>query len=314
MNGVVDNKDSRVMGSNPCAEITLENKELCNIVETYPARHDSYQDYLRTVKIAYLYNKTITLTNTHWPETNQVMLKNRRLGISQSGIVQAINRFGLSTMMKWNNDSYGYLEALDAKYSDWLCIPRSKKLTTVKPSGSVSLLNGSTPGIHFPESEYYVRRIRFSHTSDMLPTLIAAGHHVEPCVYSPNTMVVSFPVHEEYFQRGKQEVTLWEQMELAAKYQETWADNSVSITVTFKNHEAPDIERVLEHYENRLKCVSFLRYIDTGYQQAPYEPISVEQYNILSAGVVPVQRFGDLSQGGVGEKYCDGDKCEISFS
>jgi ribonucleotide reductase alpha subunit len=238
------------------------------------------------------------------------MLKNRRLGISQSGIVQAINKFGLSTMLYWNDKAYNYLESLDAKYSDWLCIPRSKKLTTVKPAGTVSLLNGSTPGIHFPEDEYYIRRIRFDENNPMLESLIASGYPVEKDYYSPNTMTVSFPVHEENFSRGKREITLWEQMELAAKWQETWSDNSVSITVTFKENEAQDIERVLEHYESKLKCVSFLKYAETGYVQAPYEPITKELYEVMSANITPLSRIVSTIQG-VGEKFCDGDKCMI---
>ena len=84
--------DLKVMGFNPCVEQQLEDGELCCLVETYPAKHDSYEDYLRTLKIAYLYGKTVTLANTHWPETNALMLKNRRIGLSQTGVVQAFNK------------------------------------------------------------------------------------------------------------------------------------------------------------------------------------------------------------------------------
>jgi ribonucleoside-triphosphate reductase len=82
---------------------------------------------------------------------------------------------------------------LDAEYSDWLCIPKSVRMTSIKPSGTVSLLNGSTPGIHYPEDEYYIRRIRFAADSDMLPALEEAGYKIEPDHYSPNTMCVEFP-------------------------------------------------------------------------------------------------------------------------
>ena len=67
-------KDRRVKGGNPCLEQSLESYELCCLVETFPARHKSLEEYLRTLKFAYLYAKTVTLRMTHWPETNRVML------------------------------------------------------------------------------------------------------------------------------------------------------------------------------------------------------------------------------------------------
>ena len=302
--------DKNVMGFNPCVEQQLEDAELCCLVETFPAKHETYEDYLETLKIAYLYGKTVTLANTHWAETNAKMLKNRRIGLSQSGVVQAFNKFGRRELLQWCDNAYEHVKELDAEYSDWLCIPKSVRMTSIKPSGTVSLLNGSTPGIHYPEDEYYIRRIRFAADSDMLPALATAGYVIEPDHYSPNTMCVEFPVHEEHFVKGKREITMWEQLEIAAQYQHYWADNSVSITVTFKPEEAADIKTALEMYETRLKAVSFLRYEETGYVQAPYEPITREQYEQMSKGITPVQRFS-TEEGGAGTKFCDSTHCEI---
>lgn len=302
--------DKNVMGFNPCVEQQLEDAELCCLVETFPAKHDTYEDYLATLKIAYLYGKTVTLANTHWAETNAKMLKNRRIGLSQSGVVQAFNKFGRRQMLNWCDNAYEHVRELDKQYSDWLCIPQSVRMTSIKPSGTVSLLNGSTPGIHYPEDEYYIRRIRFAADSEMLNVLREAGYKVEPDEYSPNTMCVEFPVHEEHFKKGKRELTMWEQLEIAAQYQHYWADNSVSITVTFKSHEAGDIKTALEMYETRLKAVSFLRYEETGYVQAPYEPITREQYEEMVQGITPIQRFS-TEEAGEGTKFCDGDSCII---
>lgn len=302
--------DQNVMGFNPCVEQQLEDAELCCLVETFPTKHDDYEDYLATLKIAYLYGKTVTLANTHWPETNAKMLKNRRIGLSQSGVVQAFNKLGRRTVLQWCDNAYNYVRELDKQYSDWLCIPQSVRMTSIKPSGTVSLLNGSTPGIHYPEDEYYIRRIRFGSDSDMLPALRAAGYKIEKDHYSPNTMCVEFPVHEEHFQKGKREISMWEQLEIAAQYQHYWADNSVSITVTFKPEEAGDIKTALEMYESRLKAVSFLRYEETGYVQAPYEPITREQYEEMSKNITPVHRF-TTEEGGAGTKFCDSDHCEL---
>jgi len=302
--------DINVAGFNPCVEQQLEDAELCCLVETFPAKHEDYEDYAKTLKIAYLYGKTITLSNTHWPETNAKMLKNRRIGLSQSGVVQAFNKFGRRELYKWCNAAYKYIKELDDEYSNWLCIPKSVRMTSIKPSGTVSLLNGSTPGIHFPESEYYIRRIRFGTDSQLLDKLSEAGYNIEVDKYSPNTMCVEFPVHEPYFKKSKKDISIWEQLEIAAQYQYYWADNSVSITVTFKPEEAKDIKSALEMYEARLKAVSFLRYEETGYEQAPYEPITKKQFDEMTAKITPVQRF-DTDEGGAGSKFCTNDYCEI---
>ena len=301
--------DINVAGFNPCVEQQLEDAELCCLVETFPAMHDNLEDYLRTLKIAYLYGKTITLSNTHWPETNAKMLKNRRIGLSQSGVVQAFNKHGRRQMYEWCDQGYEFVRGLDEEYSNWLCIPKSIRTTSIKPSGTVSLLNGSTPGIHFPESEYYIRRIRFSHTSQVLQKLKATGYHIEEDAYSPNTMVVDFPVHEPYFTKSKKDVTMWEQLEIAAQYQHYWADNSVSVTVTFNESEAPQLKAALEMYETRLKAVSFLKYSETGYKQAPYEAITKEKYEKMIKKIKPLQRMD--TDGGSGTKFCTNDTCEI---
>jgi len=301
--------DVNVAGFNPCVEQQLEDAELCCLCETFPAKHDDLEDYLKTLKIAYLYGKTITLSNTHWPETNAKMLKNRRIGLSQSGVVQAFNKHGRRTMYEWCDKAYAYVQELDEEYSNWLCIPKSVRMTSIKPSGTVSLLNGSTPGIHFPESEYYIRRIRFSRDSKVLERLKEAGYNVEEDAYTPNTDVVEFPIHEPYFTKGKKSVSMWEQLEIAAQYQHYWADNSVSVTVTFNEEEAAQIKDALEMYETRLKAVSFLKYEETGYKQAPYEPISQKQYEEMSKKITPIQRID--SGEAQGTKFCDGESCII---
>ena len=130
-----NNVDHRVAGTNPCAEIALESFECCNLVETFPAHHDSFEDYQRTLKMAYLYSKTVTLVPCHNPRTNAVMMRNRRIGCSMSGIQQAKQKLGRHEFLVWCDEGYRYIQDLDKLYSEWLCIPRSVKTTTTKPSG-----------------------------------------------------------------------------------------------------------------------------------------------------------------------------------
>jgi len=307
-----DYKDKKAAGVNPCGEQTLESFELCCLVETFPSRHDSYEEFQETLKYAYLYSKSVTLVNTHWQETNAVMLKNRRMGVSQTGIIEAFVKNGRRTMLDWCEKGYNYLQNLDEQYSGWLCIPRSIKITTVKPSGTVSLLPGVPPGIHYPHSEYYIRRIRISKNSDLIELIKKAGYFVEDDSYSPNTVVVEFPVHERFFERSKNEVSIWEQAENAADYQKYWSDNQVSITITFQPEEADQIKHVLECFEDKLKSASFLPIKEHGYKQAPYEEITKERFEEMTSKVKPLF-LDETKDRAIGEKFCDSDRCEIAF-
>lgn len=301
--------DSKVAGTNPCAEQSLESYEICNLVETFPSLHDSFEEYKRTLKFAYLYAKTVTLVPTHNERTNAIMLRNRRIGLSQSGIIESFEKHGRRTHLQWCDDGYQYVCDLDRIYSQWLCVPESIKKTTVKPSGTVSLLPGVTPGIHYPHSQYYLRAIRLDKTSALIEPLRKARYHIEESAYGDNTYVVYFPVQHTAFRRAKRDVSLWEQVENVAQMQYYWADNQVSATVTFKAEEAKDIPRILELYETRLKSISFLPLEDHRYAQAPYQEISEEMYRHAVSRLQPVD-FGALNTEEAPDMFCDGERCE----
>lgn len=320
MNDAPDTKDKYVMGLNPCGEIPLESGELCNLVETFPSRHDTFEEFKETLKYAYLYAKTVTLIPTHVPETNAVMMKNRRIGISQSGIIDAFVKHGRRTMMQWNDTGYKYLRELDELYSNWLCIPRSNRITTTKPSGTTALLPGVSAGIHYPHAQYYIRRIRIASNSPLAAPLMEAGYPWEFSAYGMDeeekkkTLVFSFPIFEKYFEKGKDEVSIWEQVKNAVDYQRWWSDNSVSITVTFKPSEKKDIPLVLEAYEDSLKAVSFLPMEDGGgYAQLPYETITKELYEELAAEIKHKPDFSALTAAleAAGERYCSNEGCAV---
>jgi intein/homing endonuclease len=305
--------DNKIGGCNPCAEIGLESYEMCNLVELFPSRHASYEEFERTIKFAYLYAKTVSLIPTHNMRTNSVMLRNRRIGLSQSGIVQSFARHGRRAHFEWCDKGYGYVTRLDKMYSEWLCVPKSIKKTTVKPAGTTSLLPGVTPGIHHEHAAYYFRTIRVAKSSPLVEQHRIAGYRVEDDIYdkASNTAVIYFPIKAQFFERGKDEVSMWEQLENTAQMQKYWSDNSVSVTVTFKKNEAKDIAGALELYENRLKTVSFLPLEDHGYEQAPYITIDAAEYE----KAMSIIAAADLSKIGHDEestpRYCDNDKCDV---
>jgi len=302
--------DAKVSGTNPCAEQSLESYEICNLVETFPSRHETLEEYKRTLKYAYLYAKTVTLVPTHNERTNAIMLRNRRIGLSQSGIVESFEKHGRRTHFNWCDEGYKYVCNLDRIYAQWLCVPESIKKTSIKPSGTVSLLPGVTPGIHYAHSEYYLRAMRIDKTSKLIEPLRKAGYHIEESVYGDNTWVVYFPVRTDNFERSKNDVSVWEQVENVAQMQYYWADNQVSATITFKSEEAADIPRILELYETRLKSISFLPMVDHSYAQAPYQEISKEMYEHAVARLAPVD-FSHMYTDEAQDLYCDGDKCEL---
>lgn len=306
-----NNKDQRVMGSNPCSEQSLESYELCCLVESFPAHHETLEDYLHTLKYAFLYAKTVTLVPTHDIRTNAVMMRNKRIGCSMSGIIQAITKIGRREFLQWCDNGYKRLKELDTIYSEWLCVAESRKITSVKPSGTVSLLCGATPGIHHPHSEYYIRNIRVQDGSPLVQAARDAGYPVEEDSYGTRSWVVSFPVKERMFTKGKSGVTIWEQFSNAAALQKWWADNQVSVTVTFTKEEADDIQTCLEVYEDQLKSVSLLPLNDHGYVQAPYIEISKEKYEELIGNITEINLNNAKHE--ITEKFCDGDSCTISY-
>ncbi len=311
MKDVADWRDKDVEGGNPCLEQSLHHLELCNLVETFPAKHDTLEEYLDTLKIAYLYAKTVTLVPTHWQKTNVVMTKNRRIGLSQSGITRAFAKHGRRQMLQWCDKGYEFVQGLDVQYSNWLGVPRSIKTTSVKPSGTVSLLAEEPPGIHYPHAKYYIRRVRVGIHSNLWKIARDAGYHVEPAVGQENsTMVVSFPVEEKNFIKSKDNVSIWEQVANAVAYQRYWADNQVSITVTFNEDEKDSIKHTLELFEDSLKGISFLPLDDHGYQQAPYETITKERFEDMSSSLRPMN-FDLVHESSEAPKFCDSDKCEI---
>ena len=284
-------KDRRVKGGNPCLEQSLESYELCCLVETFPAPHNSLEEYKRTLKFAYLYAKTVTLRMTHWPETNRVMLRNRRIGCSVSGVADFLGKHSLDELRIWLDEGYQTVQKWDEVYSNWFCIPRSIKTTSVKPSGTVSLLAGSTPGMHFPESRIYIRRMRMSKNDPLAKPLLAAGYSVVPAIGQEDTTVVAeIPIKLPEGVRVQSEVSMFEQLSLAAFMQRYWADNQVSCTVTFDPvTEGPHIAQMLQYFQYQLKGVSLFPKQDYGrFPQLPYEAISEEVYEQMTKDVKPI--------------------------
>ena len=261
----MDWKDILVKGSNPCGEMSLESREMCNLVELFIQHHTNLDDFLETVRYAFLYAKTVTLYPSHWEETNQVMMRNRRIGTGISGVAQYLAEHSLNEFKIWLETAYDQIQILDKEFSKFFCIPLSIKTTTIKPSGTVSLIAGATAGMHYPIAQTYLRRVTLPINSPFVSMLKEANYVIVPSVYNPATsVVVEVPMTFEKNVRVQSDVTMWEQLNLAAFLQEHWSDNQVSATITFdKAREGPQIAQALDQYQYRLKGISFLPSTDT---------------------------------------------------
>lgn len=309
------------IGGNPCMEQPLADKESCNLVEVYMNNHTDLYDYLRTLKFAYLYGKTMTLTYDWISDdaARQIMQQNRRIGLSNTGIAQFLAKEGIKTLIEWFDTGYEYVRHYDKRYSTWFNINESIRVTTVKPSGTVSLLAGSTPGIHHPISDYYIRRIRIQNDTPLLKILKNCGLYTEPDAYSDNTTVVEFPIHVGDGIKAEKDLNIWYQFSLASIVQEHWADNAVSITVKINTEKTTedDIIMALDTYQYKLKGVSLLPETPEGaYVQMPYETITKERYEEIMQYIdlTPLDNLSKAmdSRNKEYEMYCTADGvCQI---
>jgi len=277
--------DPLVEGTNPCAEANLEDKEPCDLTETMVSRIKSLDDWITGQRLLYRVAKTVLQLPFLDPKTREVVARNQRIGMGVTGIRGA----------RWTDDEYRavYAEcrAEDRRYSREIGANESIKLTTVKPGGTLPLLPGVDPGVHAgpANSEYYLRRISVATGHPLIEAARAAGYYVESKRDSnqqidSRTMVVSFPVSGGSVHGGA-----IEQLRVHRRMQEVWSDQSVSVTVTFRQEEVPAIKAYLaEHYRDTIKTVSFMRDYGHGFTQTPYEPISRDLHRHLSAGVKPI--------------------------
>lgn len=297
-----------------CAEQSLESFECCTLVETFISRAKGQAQYLRALKFAYLYAKTVTLMTTPWPETNAIMLRNRRIGTGMSGIADFYDEHGESELVKWQNAGYAEIQRLDKQYSEWLGIRESIKTSTVKPSGTVSLLAGVSPGVHWqPGQKHYYRLMRVGINDPLVVAAQRAGYRVEPSVTDPgHTMVIYFPMIRET-SRGEHDVSLLEKLNLAILTQKFWSDNAVSVTLSYHESERDQIGPVLKLARGNLKSVSFLPLAEGTYEQMPYTATTCEaiEADTMTHFPMDLEYLYRNGQDAIGEKFCTTDTCEL---
>jgi ribonucleoside-triphosphate reductase (thioredoxin) len=287
--------DPLVEGCNPCGEQTLESWETCCLSEVFLPNVESLEEFLDILELLYRINKHSLKLPAHQLRTQKVVHKNMRMGIGITGQLQASKE-----QLSWLSEGYEYLREFDRQYSEEQGFPPSIKLTTVKPSGTLSLLPGVTPGAHPGYAQYMYRRIRISSENPLIETCRKHGY---PTEYQRNldgtedmgTIVVTFPFAYPEGTVLAKDMTAIDQLENIRWLQKNWSDNSVSCTVYYKKEEIPEIRKYLEkYYKDNFKSLSFLLHQDHGFQQAPYEEVTKEQYEELVSKTQLITRIENL--------------------
>lgn len=304
--------DPNVQIYNPCAEQSLGNYETCCLSEVYLPNIESFEELLDVLKYTYRVNKHSLALNCSLKETEEIVHKNMRMGIGMTGILQASEE-----QRSWLKEAYGFLRDYDKHYSREKGFPESIKLTTVKPSGTLSLLAGVTPGVHpNPAGPYYYRRVRMASDSPLIDLCKQSGYSVEPAIefdnsLSKTTLVVTFPCKIGNHVPVESNYTYKEQLDMVRRMQKEWSDNSVSCTVYYKKEDLEDIKKYLkDHFSNEIKTVSFLLSQGHGFKQAPYETITKEQYEKDIVNIKPITSIS-ISENAFDLEECGTGVCPI---
>ena len=272
--------DPDVMGYNPCAEQSLASFETCCLAEVFLPNVTSYNEFVDICKLLYRVNKHSLALTCHQKDTEAIVNKNMRMGIGVTGVLQATKE-----QRGWLEKAYGDLRRFDEIYSFQKGFPISIKLTTCKPSGTLSLLPGVTPGIHPGYAQYMIRRIRISADHSLVNVCREHGYDVEfqrnfDGSEDHSTVVVSFPFSYPEGTKLAAEMTAIDQLKEVKKLQKEWSDNSVSCTVYYRKEELPEIKKYLaKNYKDNHKSLSFLLHSEHGFAQAPYEEITKELFD-----------------------------------
>lgn len=295
------------------AEQSLENFETCCLAEVFLPNISSKGELMEVCRLLYKVNKHSLALPCHAKETEEVVHRNMRMGIGITGYLTATEE-----QRSWLKETYEFLREFDNYYSDLKGFPRSIKLTTVKPSGTLSLLAGVSSGGHPAFAPYFLRRVRIASDSPLVEACRKNGYDME---YVRNfdgtedhrTVVVEFPCKSPEHAVFAKNVSAIDQLEYVKKLQTEWSDNAVSVTVYYRHEELQNIKEWLsDNYDNSLKSVSFLLHSEHGFDQAPLEEISKQEYEEKKSRCRPfvsvAMKEDDISSDQIG---CEAGVCPI---
>ena len=315
--------DNYEFGTNPCSEIILRPYQFCNLTEVVVRATDNIEDLERKVKYATILG-TIQSSLTRFPYLRKIWKTNteeeRLLGVSLTGIMD--NPL-MTSKNKGLEKTLDHLrEVAVSTNSTWaglLGIPKSTSITCVKPSGTVSQLVDSASGIHARHSDFYIRTVRGDNKDPLTQFMKDQKIPSEPCVIKPDgTTVFSFPIMSPKGSVVTSDMSAIEQLETWLTYQRHWCEHKPSVTINVKKDEWFEVGAFVYKHFDEMSGVSFLPYNEHTYQQAPYQEIDKDQYNMLLSEMPDEIDWSKLSEYekedntvAMQTMACSGDVCEI---
>ena len=310
-------------GTNPCSEIILRSREMCNLSEVVVRTDDTEDTLLEKVKLATILGTfQSTLTNFKYvsKDWKKNCIEERLLGVSLTGIMDN----------KWTAGKLPGLDVLlenlkkmsvdtNKEWSEKLKINQSTAITCVKPSGTVSQLVDSASGIHARHNPYYIRTVRGDKKDPLTKMMVEQGFPAEDDVMKPNdTTVFSFPIKCSPDAVFRQDLTAIEQLELWKTYQVHWCEHKPSVTISVKEEEWIEVGAWVYKNFDLMSGVSFLPYSEHTYKQAPYQDCNEKEYKDLMNKMPTNVDWNKLSEYeksdmtvGSQELACSAGSCEI---
>ncbi|GAB4818110.1 hypothetical protein N2152v2_005156 [Parachlorella kessleri] len=287
-------EDAEILGLNPCSEQPLANRQICQLAEIMLPRIESLAELLQAGRLLYRMCKH-TLQLQCFESTSQAVVQRKQhMGVSVSGYLSATEQ-----QKSWLPRLYKELWRYDKEYSAQLGSPPCRKLTTVKPSGTLSSLcnPAMTHGWHPAHFHQGIRRVRFSSSNPLVAVCAAHGYPVEHAQRLdgstvPTCSIVSFPLEYPATAKLARDMTAVEQLEVVRRLQTEYSDNAVSSTVLFYPKELPAVIDWLQaNYSTCLKTISFLqRGEQDWWPQMPFQELPRQDFETFKAAVTPLAR------------------------
>lgn len=307
-------------GGNPCLEILLKSMQFCNLSEVIIRENDDFNILKRKIELATILG-TFQSTLTNFRYLRSAWKKNceeeRLLGVSLTGIMDnKLTSTPSNELQLLLTELKQIVIDTNKKWAALLNINPSVASTAVKPSGTVSQLVNSSSGIHPRYSKHYIRTIRADKTDPLALFLMIQGIPCEDDITKPmNTYVFSFPMKSPNNAIVSTDLTALQQLEMYMIYQKYWSEHNVSITVYIREHEWLDVAAWVYKNFDDIGGISFLPYSDHAYKQAPYQPITEDQY-VKAVEAFPNVNWEQFIESedttkGSQELACVGGNCEI---
>lgn len=313
-----------VEGTNPCGEILLRSNQFCNLTEVVIRPDDDIKSLGRKVELATILG-TIQSSMTNFKYIRKIWKNNceeeRLLGVSltgQFGNTLTSGKDGLDVLAATLDELREAAVVTNASMAKKLGINPSVAITTVKPSGTVSQLTGTSSGMHPWHSQYYIRTVRADNKDPMTVMLKEAGVKNEPDAMNLKTgTVFYFPVKAPEGAITRDDITAIEHLEIWKIYKKHWTEHNPSITVNIHDHEWIEVAAWVYKNWADVGGISFLPFDGGQYDQAPYMAVSEKEYNDL-VEQTPDISWSDLSfyelidsTTGTQDLACVAGACEI---